>query len=901
MKNVEIRILGAGGTSDIRGTLDVSSHEDFPLALNFGRADYLNWENFATLGRLASGFTKDFRIPATAANNSFLELIYDTNIRDFKNVKADKDCVILVNTLPVMKGIIRLRNVYEGRHALEYEFTIQEGNFNWITLLREKKLNELQFDNTGATGTLTTGGSYSVPASIANKFIYNQALVEASWDNGFSDGWDFFFPIIHYGSFKEKSTVSIEDTRPALFMRAIIKNAFEGIEHTISSTFFDTTDFKRLYFPFVGNNFLLTDTQRDDKKFRASLDADILINLNNISPKTELITFKDNNEAADFDTGGNWDNSTSLYSANGNISFETSIVFNAIVPAIIDGDGDIIPSVMRVTVNILKDSTVIATAFQEFTAAVINVFTNETIFVSTDGFIFLPEDDVKVELVAVIGPQDDSNPSHTPASTASVLIKSGSFLLNDASKDITRGEEVNFTDVLPDFNQFEIINGLTGLFNLYWKTVPETKKVFVEERDSFYTAFSTAIDWTSKLAVDREIKITFLREHKREMLFKYQEDPKDKYVEKRNEITDDILGSFTHTLPTRFPLGVQEFGTNFYAPTYNINALDVSSRGEGESIYMPRLWKEYKLDFDAPQYTNDFGPRILYYKGNINQKDKLNLNRKWSWHVLGNLVEKVPTSFMGYTDEENGDGTDFSLDYASETKSGNGLVEDFFAKTINIVEAGIKLECWLNFTQKDVNELDLRTPVFFDTPPQIKGYWALNKLIDYQPNESSLTKVELIKLVQEEEVISVVAVPLPVEEPEIAVNKIVPVSLGGGLDKEFEDEPIPTDFTQIEIRGGKDSQVKRGSGGIALGEGTISNRKNQAVIGRFNKVDSNLVFAVGAGISDDERFNGLNADKDGYTSIRGGEIFIEDETNNLILPVLLEDDANSRFIRTYLE
>ena len=87
MSQVTIEILDyvyEGGTlnldKSLLGTLDVTSHSDFPLALTFTIADIKD------INARKGTFSKTFKIPATKNNNKLYKNVYLSNSTDVYNI-----------------------------------------------------------------------------------------------------------------------------------------------------------------------------------------------------------------------------------------------------------------------------------------------------------------------------------------------------------------------------------------------------------------------------------------------------------------------------------------------------------------------------------------------------------------------------------------------------------------------------------------------------------------------------------------------------------------------------------------------------------------------------------------------------------------------------------------------
>ena len=99
--------------TSILGTLDVTSHSEFPLALTFTIADIKD------ISARKGTFSKTFKIPATKNNNLIYKNVYIANSYSSVNVFTKKDCRILVDNIFAVNGLLQL-NAIGGSDNPEY-------------------------------------------------------------------------------------------------------------------------------------------------------------------------------------------------------------------------------------------------------------------------------------------------------------------------------------------------------------------------------------------------------------------------------------------------------------------------------------------------------------------------------------------------------------------------------------------------------------------------------------------------------------------------------------------------------------------------------------------------------------------------------------------------------------
>ena len=109
----------------IVGELDVTNHDDFPLALTFQVSDVKN------LSATTGDYSKTFRVPATKNNNQLFKNLYISNSTPDNDVTAKKKCRILVNNLYSLVGLIQVTGISGyGEQASYYNCTFFGNNLS---------------------------------------------------------------------------------------------------------------------------------------------------------------------------------------------------------------------------------------------------------------------------------------------------------------------------------------------------------------------------------------------------------------------------------------------------------------------------------------------------------------------------------------------------------------------------------------------------------------------------------------------------------------------------------------------------------------------------------------------------------------------------------------------------
>lgn len=849
--NSYIEILDT--TNSVLGTLNVSSNSDFPLSLQDKISDINN-----VLGGNTSSSSKTSRAPATPQLNRLLEYLYNSNISDDADMKNTKDCRLIVDGVQYHNyNKIKFTDVIQKNgKPFEYEFILYGENYEWVEQLRDLMITDLDYYD-GTTDLVT----------------YTKNSLNTAFPTTYDSGWDYWWSLKNYGAWKNATNVTVEDFRPDIYIKSIVREAFERIGYTLSSSFVDSSLFKKLLFPFIGNGFNLSPEEIKDSyvyvennQSFSHTDPTILVALsypteisdvNNrwiadsyFCEKTGLYNIRGKIAIGLILSGGYGSVSLKYLKTFPDLSFETGQIYTTTGQPIIHKRPPKVSDQYSFDFNIfLNEGELFSIAFQ-------NAGTNAINFISVNSAATL-------EIILA------SKPDGT-------LIEGSLFKINEVFPN--------------DISVLEIINGVTELFNLYWKTDTRLKKIYCEPRNDFYKGQGDAINWTSKLDIDSEYKLHFATQYKRDWSFSYAEDSNDKYVSATNKIFKRRLAELKISLPNRFAKGSQKAGTDFFAPTASDIAQNISTEGFIDAPMIPTFNSFYP---EASQYSSDFKPRILYQEGYVTKATGFGTNSNWKFHdSITNTITPmslVPLAYMA--DRLAGVGA--NLMYCNGVIEGDGLFKTYWDKTFQVIETGIILTAKFRLTTTELSNIDLRYPIYLSEPAELKGYWVIDTVGDYKPQDLGLVPVKLIKVTNLNP-----KVTTPIVNPPITgdfgnssnFDSAFKKNNNTTNDSNQSDTPITT------VLGNNSGNVSKNTGNNVWAIGGIGNGQLQTILGKHNLPSETDILQVGIGKNDSDRSNLFTVDEDGNFSTFGGQIFYE-ETDGSISPVVAQDsNADYSFI-----
>jgi hypothetical protein len=239
--------------------LDVPQDRQFPLALNYTAGSLKHIESRST------DFSLEFRIPANKKNKTALDHLNSTNIEDGNLVLARNACRVTIDNMPVFAGDFKLLGLVDDRGHEEFKCIILGSGMGWAESMKSKTPRDYNW------------GTHDYTKAEIEKFWDNDGAVSsATAVTSYNDG-GITYPLINYGAWGEKNYVTVEDFKPAMFMRSFFEKAFAAEGYTLqadtdSNDFFHTTNnpiADQVIFPFTGTGWVDSTGLVTDNYFEA--------------------------------------------------------------------------------------------------------------------------------------------------------------------------------------------------------------------------------------------------------------------------------------------------------------------------------------------------------------------------------------------------------------------------------------------------------------------------------------------------------------------------------------------------------------------------------------------------------------------------------------------------------
>ena len=344
------------------------------------------------------------------------------------------------------------------------------------------------------------------------------------------------------------------------------------------------------------------------------------------------------------------------------------------------------------------------------------------------------------------------------------------------SESVDYGQTYDLDKVInKDYKQIDFVKGIAHAFNLKMTTDETTKTVNIEPFNTFYKDYADAIDWTYKLDRSKQIEDKWIKSDlKRDVVFKYKSDSKDKKVERRGEDWFDGIKDeypYQETLPKTFEKGESKYENPFFAGSYNAKDQDTTG-GILDTAFSACLWEEITDSTYSyrPPKGYEFLPRLLYWNKYSPANPSPFSQKQASTQTWASVIDVVhagspvsPSPFLSdiypqATSYNRDDSSSPILSYGnvsvrdyddatnvySSYAAGKGLFETYYKNMFEMFKAKPRLRTvYIDLKTTDIINLDFRKLVYIDGV-----YWRINKVVDYQPNKNQPTKVELVEWLQ---------------------------------------------------------------------------------------------------------------------------------------------------------
>lgn len=531
--------------------------------------------------------------------------------------------------------------------------------------------------------------------------VWNVTNISNSWDN--ISGTGVYFPLVDYGSVSSnKVDFSYDAFRPALYVKQYLTKLLDGSGYTYDFPLLSTALMNRLVVP---NN--------QKQLFKSSTTALKLAVTDYTYPSAAAVKFTSITLGSFTLNAG-----TDLITYGGGSAITVDIGFT------ISGQINTIdPNNTFVNFDLMKNSTLIATA-------VINASYTPyyfTVDLSVAGVTINPSDTLSVNVI-------------TSGLGASYRLYGDNMLLTSTTPtqvQLNYGDSIVINDTIPKgVFQKDFFASIVKMFNLYvYEDKLVEKKLIIKPFIDFYDG--TKIDWTDKVDRSSVIRIKPMSEFTaRYYDYKYKPD-NDFYAENYRKKFNEGYGDYIYDSENEFVKEVDATELIFAGTT-------LFQATSTDKIYSA-IYK--KSNANAAEDKMDSVIRILQAK---------KITGRTSFAITNGLGGSTLASYTAYgyaghvndplnpTDDINW-GAPRELYFTTSAYTTANLYNSYWSEYIaEITDKDSKLlTCSLKLNEVDIYNLDFSKLIYIDG-----SLWRLNKVMDYNPMDFNVTKVELLKVIE---------------------------------------------------------------------------------------------------------------------------------------------------------
>ena len=711
------------------GYLDVKEGTSFPLNFSVG--------DIRDISKRTGNFSKTITLIGNNNNNTLLNHYYDVNIQAGTfNINTLTSCDVIQDGIPVMtNATLQLINIKKSQltsayeQMVEYEVLIKEDRGTFFTDISNKYLTDLDFSDLD---------HYIDPAEVINSF-----------DHTVNNGYKYVMP------FNIDNQYQLNWFKPGIYAQTYFDRIFATAGYSYTWAGLEAANFDKLLIPYNGDQNVV---DWNDAKVVASnsgwdhtwstpqvnatvaqmttpvrypittawsetLDTSNLFNTTNGQYTTPQWTNNASGQFYEYSariTGSVTlipsSNSTTSYvnyyvklgariSGAGNFSVRCTPIF-------FDGTGNI-----STTTNI---------------GSFDNILTFQGAFNDVDQ-LGIDYADIQIAQARILLGSGqyrmwEDEFSGSPFTAPDIILDLTSIDLTIRPSDnipLNSGITTMNTFVPEKIKQSDFIKSVFMMYNLYaTPDIDNENNLILIARDEYYDS-GKAVDWTNLLMKDKEQSMIFTPElNNKKLRLSYKADtdsPNTVYT----DVTREIYGQVEVTFENEYVKGI-DVKELIFSPT----PVQPTSFG----AFLPLL------NGAAPK-TNI---RILFDNGEVTAQEVDILSGYDTVTPTGGLYPYL--SHFGGDDPLN---PIFDINFAEcqyyyyqvAQNTNNNLYNSYWRRTVAQINGGKLLTAYFYLRETDIQYMELNDKIRIDN-----SWWSINKIIDYNANDSTPTKVELISL-----------------------------------------------------------------------------------------------------------------------------------------------------------
>ena len=725
------------------GYLDVKEGTSFPLNFSVG--------DIRDISKRTGNFSKTITLIGNNNNNTLLNHYYDVNIQAGTfNINTLTSCDVIQDGIPVMtNATLQLINIKKSQltsayeQMVEYEVLIKEDRGTFFTDISNKYLSDLDFSDLD--------------------HVVDAPAVIASFNNTVTDGYKYVMP------FNIDNQYQLNWFKPGIYAQTYFDRIFASSGYSYTWDGLAAANFDKLLIPYNGDQNIvdwndykvevensgqtLTATQTTSPYFQAS---QVGATMNVTTGWTEISDPAGIYNATNGQyTTPQWTNNAAgqFYEYSARITGTVSLIpssnstanyinYYVKLGARISGAGNFS---VRCTPIFFDGTSPISTTTN--IGSFDNILTFQGAFNDVDQLgidyadiqlLVLGVDAVAADVNGndIPGPYDNfvpmwqivSSPLAGPFTAPQIQVNVTTLELTIRPSDnipLNSGDVFMNTFIPEKIKQSDFIKSIFMMYNLYaTPDIENENNLILIARDEYYDS-GKAVDWTNLLMKDKEQSIIFIPElSNKKLRLSYKADtdsPNTVYT----DVTREIYGQVEVTFDNEY-----------------VKEIDVK-----ELIFSPTPVQQTEFGAFLP-LLNGAAPktniRILFDNGQVTAQEAFILSSYDNNLSTGGVYPYL--SHFGGADPFN---PTFDINFAPcqyyyyqvAQNTNNNLYNSYWRRTVAQINGGKLLTAYFYLRETDIQYMELNDKIRIDN-----SWWSINKIIDYNANDSTPTKVELISL-----------------------------------------------------------------------------------------------------------------------------------------------------------
>ena len=731
------------------GYLEVKEGTAFPLNFQVG--------DIRDISQRKGNFSKTITLVGSKNNNDLLNHYYDVNIiAGTFNVNAVTTCAVIQDGIPVMEDAslqltavkkVQITDGYE--HHVEYEVLVKDNKADFFTAINNLELTDIDLSDLNHTydafnvvnrftNTVVDGFKYFLPGS-GDAFYSTQefkpaVFAKTYFDRIFNDsGFQYNWPTLNDDRFDRLVIPYNGDTDNFDYADYTVK-ANAG-PTTYTGTFFagvaefqnpqtiagwtETEDPQNIYNPVTGvYSTPFNISSNNAQQYDYSVQLQYEVRLVNTSGGTLYAGMGGISAPVFFQP-------QLVLTRNGVVSFTTNLYTN---PAPLNNSATVTYGVQTPTTLANGTTTILSQ-----TVITTMALTAQNLPQLSQGRLAIKVPRIATPVTGANSPIWRTGSASGPACASGqikvqAVVTSINVTITPSSNITAIGGTIEVNDYIPQkIKQSDYIKAIFNMYNLYAEVDKSQPNLLnLVHRDDYYDA-GKEVDWTLKLAKDREQSLSFLPElTSKKVILTYSPDtdsPNATYSTATNQIygqaevvfdneyVKDITTQAVMFGPTpiiKTPFGAYVGMIAGQAPKTNVRILYDSTADIGLSTCSPYHIYDYGT-------TGMTGVTTYPYVGHFDNP-------------------LTPTFDINFA-------TCAFYYYSPLSLTDNNLYNRYWRRTMGQINNGKMLTAYFNLKEADIQSLELNDKIRIDN-----SWWNINKVIDYNANGNQLTQVELISV-----------------------------------------------------------------------------------------------------------------------------------------------------------